>query len=208
MKPSINELQDTQRFRLITEIDIFNPTPFFKEFAKGKFTTVFLFLLCLIAGYLGGIVGVKIAKGDITFQSTILQIFMALGFMLVVLLPIHEGIHAITYWLKGAKDIRFSIAKKGFAVFTMANRHVVHLREYPLLAAAPFIVITLIISTLIYLDPANLVFFTILLIIHSFACMGDMILINFAINHWHKPIYNYDDFDLKRSYFFEEIERS
>lgn len=205
MKPSINELQNTQKFRLITEIDIFNPTPFFKEFLKGKFMTVFLFLLCLFAGYLGGMVGVKIAKGVILIQSAIYQSLAAVAFMLVVLLPIHEGIHAITYWLKGAKDIRFSVAKKGFAVFTMANRHVVHLREYPLLAIAPFAVITLIISILTVIYSAYLVFFSVLLIIHSFACMGDMILINFAINHWHKSIYNYDDFDLKRSYFFEEI---
>lgn len=205
MKPSISELNDSQRFRLITEIDIFNPTPFFKEFAKGKFTTFFLLIICLSFGYFGGILGVKIAKNEIEVLTTLYQSLAAVIFMFVVLLPIHEGIHAITYWLKGAKDIRFSIAKKGFAVFTMANRHVVHLREYPILAVTPFVVITLIINILVYFYTTYFVFFVILFFIHSFACMGDMILINFAINHWNKSIYNYDDFDSKKSYFFEEI---
>ncbi len=206
MKPSIEELQNTNQFKLITEIDIQNPTPFFKEFGKGKFIFFYLFTLFLVAGYLGGAIGAKIAQSEILWDNALIQFTTAIGFMFIILLPIHEGIHAITFWLKGAKDVRFSMAKKGFAVFTIANKHIVKLNEYPVLALMPFIVITLILTILAYIFSAYLVFFSILIAIHSFACMGDMILVNFAINHWNQRIYNYDDFDQKRSYFFEELD--
>jgi hypothetical protein len=205
MNPSIQELNDSNKFKLIAEIDILNPNPFFKEFAKGFITTIFLISLCLGFGFFVGFLSMQLIQGKIIASSVFYQFISAFFFMFLILLPTHEGIHAITYWLKGAKEIRFSKANKSFAVFTMANHHVVNLKEYPILAITPFLVISLLISFLFYLYSAYLVFFVVLLIIHSFACIGDVILINFAFNNWNKIIYNFDDFTLKKSYFFEKI---
>ncbi|MFN3852517.1 MAG: DUF3267 domain-containing protein [Spirosomataceae bacterium] len=205
MKPTIEALQNKNQFEQIAQIDLHNPTPFFKNYGQGWFIKAFIGLLMLGIGYLGGSFGAKIAKGLISLSDAPLQALVAFAFMFVVLLPIHEGIHAITYWLIGAKDVRFSFSKKGFAVFTVANRHVVHLREYPLLAAAPFVIITTVLVILMAQFPNYLTFFTVLVIIHSIACAGDMMLIDFAIKNWKKEIYNYDDFDEKKSYFFETV---
>ncbi|MBC7920223.1 MAG: DUF3267 domain-containing protein, partial [Ferruginibacter sp.] len=128
---------------------------------------------------------------------------LALAVVFGVLLPLHEGIHALVYKGMGAADIRFSFATKALAVYTCANRHVVHLREIIPLAIAPFLAISALLVVLAGYFPDYRLFFAWALVIHAVLCGGDFILIAYAVRNRNRDLYNYDDVALGKSYFFE-----
>jgi hypothetical protein len=202
MRLSPTDLLDSSRYQMVGELEMHNPGPFFNENAKDSQITNAFFLLVLIS--LGILTGVSVVK---IFQDPriLWQIVAACVSVFIVLLPLHEAIHALAYKIIGAADIRFSYAWRKLAVFTCAHRFVIGIREVIPLAIAPFLLISLLLLALLYALPSYrfLVLWT--LVIHTSLCGGDMILIGYALRNYHREIYNYDDVEIGKSYFFRKI---
>ncbi|MBC7922611.1 MAG: DUF3267 domain-containing protein, partial [Ferruginibacter sp.] len=155
-KPSVADLSDAGRYHVIGEMDLKNPTPFFREHAKGSWVVgAFILLISLSLGVLAGFTGARAASQPAVLWQGLLALAVVFG----VLLPLHEGIHALVYKGMGAADIRFSFAAKALAVYTCANRHVVHLREIIPLAIAPFLAISALLVVLAGYFPDYRLFF-------------------------------------------------
>jgi hypothetical protein len=193
-------LQNADHYRLVGELEMNNPHPFFNEHAKGSWLVTAFFVL--LAGGLGLMISMNFIQAW-KQPGMLWQVATAIALVFVVLLPIHEGIHALAYKSLGAKNVQFSFTWRKLAVYTCAPRFVIRLKEIIPLAIAPFLVITLVLSALFYLSPCLRPLFLWSLWIHSAFCGGDIILIAYAIRNQKKDLYNYDDLEAGKSYFYE-----
>jgi hypothetical protein len=123
----------------VGELEMHNPHPFFNENAKGSWLVTAFFVL--LAGGIGLMISISFVQA--WKQPRLLwQVAAAIAFVFVILLPIHEGIHALAYKSLGAKNVRFSYTWRKLAVYTCAPLFVIRLKEIIPLALAPFAAIT------------------------------------------------------------------
>ncbi|MDO1447717.1 DUF3267 domain-containing protein [Rhodocytophaga aerolata] len=203
IKPTPVQLLQSGHYQKIAEIDIFQPTQFFQQYSRNStFLTTFLLLTIAGFGLMGALTGLAIVRGMALWQM-LWNVCLFAAFLLLILLPFHELIHAVTYKYFGAANIRFLFSLKPPAIFTCAHLLVINLIEVIWLAALPCVVISLLLVASAFFVPAYRLFFGWALIVHAFCCLGDMILISYAQKNRHKPIYNFDDLTEGKSYFFE-----
>jgi hypothetical protein len=203
-KPTTAQLLQTDSYQKIAEIDIDNPNLFFQQYSrKSLFVSFFLLFVLAGLGFMVAVTGVEISRGSSLWQI-VLNILLLTGFILLVILPLHEAIHAITYKYFGADKIRFMFSLKPPSVFTCAHHLVISPLEIIWLALLPFILITLSLATAAYLLPAYKLFFGWAMSIHAICCLGDIILAGYIMKNRHKRIYNFDDLAEGKSYFFEQ----
>lgn len=131
------------------------------------------------------------------------QIAIGVIGLFLIVLPLHEGIHALFFKILGARQVGFGYSKKGMMVYAYAQRFVMTLRETALVAAMPFIFITFALGGLLIFLPSLRAAWIILLLLHTLGCMGDFILIAHAWKNRKAGMYTYDDLNEKRTYFFK-----
>jgi fumarate reductase subunit D len=197
-------LQYTDRFRLVEELEMNNPHLFFSAYAKGSWLVTTFFVL--LAGGLGLIISLTFMEASSNHLAMLGQPAAAMAFVFIVLLPVHEGIHALAYKALGAKDIRFSCTWRKWAVYTCAHRFVIRRKEIIPLALAPFVVITFALLTLAGLLPIVRLFFLWSMWFHAALCGGDMILVAYALRNRGRALYNFDDVEAGKSYFYERTD--
>lgn len=129
----------------------------------------------------------------------------ALVVLFVIVLPVHELVHAIAYRLAGARDIRWDYSARMLAVWVVAHRFVADARAFAFVALAPFVVINaaLIVAAMIW--PAIAVFLLFVLLWHLHGSSGDWALLNFVWLHRTRGFWTYDDADAGRSWFYGRV---
>jgi Putative zincin peptidase len=123
--------------------------------------------------------------------------------MAFLLIPIHEYIHALAYRLQGATQTSYDANLKKFYFMAMADQFVASRREFQIVALAPVVVITFVIS--LFLVFANMYWtFTLLgtLLLHTLFTSGDFALLSYFEFHKDKEVVTYDDKANKISYFY------
>lgn len=203
--PSIENLQEGP-FVCKDVLDIYNPVPFFQKENKGTILFTVTLLTFAGTGFFFGAELSKVVRDSSLLEQRGIQYLLGLSAVFLILLPIHELIHALVFYLQGARDIRFSFSKKGFAVFTVANQFVLNMQQLIVVAIAPFVSITVALAVLAWQLPNWAPFFITALCFHALCCFGDFILINYAVKY--KQRFNFDDFEKGESYFFEKAQAS
>ena len=150
---------------------------------------------------LGAIVFTAIATGR-TLNQCMAGFFLAVLALAVVILPIHELLHAVAYRLAGARDIRWDYSLRMAAVWVVAHRFVATTKPFIFVALAPFVVINalLIIGAIVF--PKVAVFLLFLLLWHLHGAIGDWSLLNFIWIHRQRGFWTYDDAETGTSYFY------
>lgn len=134
------------------------------------------------------------------------QIGLGLVVFFVLILPLHELIHGIVFKLLKAPKVGFGWTWKGMMAYAYAQKFVINLQELIWVAIMPFTIITSLLIVLLLVFPHYFFAIVLLLLIHTFGCVGDFILIKYAIKNKHREIYTFDDIDEKQeSYFYEKI---
>ena len=130
------------------------------------------------------------------------EFVLALVALFLVILPIHELLHAVAYRLSGARDIRWDYSWRMAAVWVTAHRFVVTARPFVFVALAPFILINaaLIVAAIVF--PKLAVFLLFVLLWHLHGCIGDWSLLNFIWLHRERGFWTFDDAEAGKSYFF------
>jgi hypothetical protein len=219
MKPTIEQLHTSPNYELIESFHIDEMGKFLmRELGmkqpenspkKSKLTLnriIFLLIFAGIGGAVGWSIGKFIPKSEGGFTVLTSQFGLAFLAFFVVLLPIHEGIHAVVFKALRAKKVGFGLSTKSMIVYAYAQKFVMTLRENSWVAAMPFIVITISLVILWYLFPQWQLFWGTSLFLHTSACIGDFILIQYYLKNKNYLIYTYDDIEgEKRSYFFKEV---
>jgi len=129
---------------------------------------------------------------------------IGLGFVLFfLLLPIHEGIHGVAYKLAGAPNVSFGASWKKLIFYAVADQFVIGLKEFLVVALAPFLMISLLLISLFFLLPSYGLFFFGALILHTAGCFGDFALVSFMHHHRALNMVTVDDVKANKTYFLE-----
>lgn len=206
MALSVEELENESRFRKILEVPYNELITFVFEYLKKRSSLIiFFFSLNIIF-----LVAAIIIRVDLSgyFRLPAIIIHTVLGFLVfpLLIIPVHELLHVVPFYLSGAKNIRAGMDLKQYLFYVTAHRHVATPGQFRLVAFLPFFIITLILLLLIVNLPGLWKWsMSLLLFIHTTMCAGDFAMLNFYHINRNKKIYTWDDADKKIAYFYEEL---
>jgi hypothetical protein len=128
-------------------------------------------------------------------------------FSFTALIVIHELLHALAYFLTGARRISFGVILKKFIFYALADRQVISKGAFHVVALMPLIVVKLVCiwGMAWFWDSQLLYFFLMVMCLHSLFCAGDMAMLAFYRIHKEKEIYNFDDRSEGKTYFYARI---
>lgn len=217
MRPTIHELHNSGRYVLIESFSIDEMNQFIRRelgitapsTPQSRQPIGKKLLLALIMAVFGGIVGywgASILKNQTDEGPSGLWQLGAGVVCLFILLPIHEFIHGLAFKYVGAPKVGYGYSLKSLIIYAYSQLFPTTMREVAFVAVMPFVVITsgLVIGWVGW--PEYRIVWAILLVMHTSACIGDFVLINYYRKNRHRTIYTYDDIEVeRRSYFFEEV---
>jgi hypothetical protein len=198
--PTLSDLA-SDRYELLGQMTHATLADFVVEYFFRRLTWVVWLHHALSAVTFAAAIGVA-AQQERGFLPGLGDFGLAFVAMLVLLLPLHELIHAVAYRFVGASDIRWDYSLHMMAVWVIAHRFVADGRQFAFVALAPFVVINagLIVSILLF--PSAAVFLLFLLLWHLHGCAGDWSLLNFVWINRERGFWTFDDATEGRSYFF------
>lgn len=206
--PSIEELQNSDRFELVAELEHRQ----IKEFVMEQITTesklikgfmIYQGVMILVGLFFATRPVVLAIRGN---YEPLFWLFGAIVFAFTFLIIMHELLHLLALKITGAPKIKIGGYFKKFIFYAEADRHVLNRQQFALVALTPLVVvkvITLIAIFLTFGHPA-VYFWIFLMSAHSLFCAGDIGMLAFFDRFPDSNVYTYDVQEEKRSYFFRE----
>lgn len=191
-------------FVLLDKLEHKELIPFIKIYIKKrtKYSIVYNLSNFLIFGLVGYLFMIGFKQPDFDFGNrlTHFSFGLAIAFLLV---PLHEYIHVLAYKSQGATNTSYDVNLKKFYFMALADKFVANKKEFEIVALAPFVIITSILTILFFIvNPNwNLTIFGILLM-HTAMCSGDFGLLSYFEFNNDKQVVTYDDIENKISYFY------
>lgn len=192
-------------FEIDAELTHQDLIPFVKKylFRKNTITLFYLFFniasaaALIIAGVLFGL------SGACTFGEIVTYVSYGCGIPFL-LIPVHEVLHGIAYKYCGAEKVSYDVNWKQLYFMAIADKFVANRKAFYIVGLTPFIVISLllIITAIIFPEPAVIVTVISTLFIHGSMCAGDFGLLSYFASHPGKEVVTYDDREGGKSYFF------
>lgn len=200
------DLQQNPAFELLKEVDhrqiktfileqIYEPTRWLRYYG--------IYQLVMIGSYLV-LVGLSVREA---IDGNLLPLWWMLGaivFSVTFLVVLHELMHALVYWMHGARKLKAGVIWRKFIFYVAADRQVVDYTVFRRVALAPFILVnllTIIPGLILWSAPAAYFLFSILCM-HSLFCAGDFAMLSFYHRHSDKTIYNFDDLKQGKTFFY------
>lgn len=203
MKIKPEELSENGYF-LLDELGHKELVPFIQNYMKKRtkysvFYYVINFLIFGLVGYFF-VKGYNLEDYSIGNRFTYFSYGLAIAF---ALLPLHEYIHVVAYKSQGATNTSYDANLKKFYFMALADKFVANKKEFEIVALAPFVVITTILTILLFLANTNWTLtVSSILLAHTAMCSGDFGLLSFFEFHKDKEPVTYDDVENKISYFY------
>ena len=179
---------------------------FVLEYLRKKSTFMILTFWTSCALFFVLSVAIRISiSGTFTAGSVIMHSILGLIVFPVLIIPVHEVLHIIPYYLFGARNIKIGMDLKQYLFYVTAHKFVADRQQFRIVALFPFVLINLTLLILIILLPPLWKWsLSIFLFIHTTACAGDFALLNFYFLNRDKDIYTWDDAEKKETYFYEK----
>ena len=119
------------------------------------------------------------------------------------LLPIHEYIHVLAYKSQGATNTSYNANLRKLYFMALADKFVANKREFEIVALSPFVVISTVLTILLFVVNPNWTLTIIgTLLTHTAMCSGDFGLLSYFEFHKDKETVTYDDVENGISYFY------
>lgn len=131
---------------------------------------------------------------------------MCLGY--VLLLPLHEGVHALTYRWLGARGTRVVYRPRNLTAYCVADRFVVTGGEFAWICLTPFLVLNAILLVVIIAAGGFQPILWGMLLLHVGACSGDFAFVNLVWAHRADGLLTFDDVAGRRTFFYAQRPRS
>ncbi|NMC39254.1 MAG: DUF3267 domain-containing protein [Bacteroidales bacterium] len=206
MSLKVEDLEDQSKYRQMLKIDYADLVPFVLDYLRKRswlilsFWAFCIFFLCSAV-----IIRVNI-EGLYQFRYIFKHTLLGLAVFPVLLIPVHELLHVIPYYLTGARNIRIGMDLKQYMFYVTAHRYVATEKQFRLVALVPFIIVSSGLLFLVFYLPGLWKWsLSLVLFVHATMCAGDFALLNFYAVHPGKKIYTWDDADEKTAYFYEEF---
>ena len=203
MRYSVEEMDKVDVFRKIAEVPYSELVPFILRYLKNvTFVTFLYWALCLISLTVAAYIRFRMETGLVT----LLHALFGLIIFPVLIIPVHELLHIIPYYLTGARNIRIGMDLKQYFFYVTAHRYVAGPVQFIFVALLPFLLISAILISLIYQVPEPWKWsLSSFLFVHTTMCAGDAALVNFYFVNRKRKIFTWDDADKKVAYFYEKI---
>ncbi|HMM11670.1 MAG TPA: DUF3267 domain-containing protein [Bacteroidales bacterium] len=194
-----------QGFRLVDELSHADLTPFLMKYLKlrGRFIKVWLVATAINVLLLTSLVTMLMLRGKAGFGTLAESVLPAL-LLLLLLIPLHEWLHALAYRCAGSKKVSYIINWKKLYVAALADRFVISRKPFYAIALAPFVIISslLFIALLVCTNPFWQLAMATTLLLHTISCLGDFVMINYMQLRPEKEVVTYDDNEKGMSYFW------
>lgn len=206
MALKVEDFDDQSRFRQIQAIPYSDLVSFVLDYLRrNSRLMIFFWSVCIIFIGLSLTIRINIA-GYFSFKEIVSHSLLGFIIFPLLIIPVHEFMHIIPFWLTGAKRIRVGADLKHYIFYVTAHRHVISAGQFRFVALIPFLLISAaLIILILYLPGLWKWSLSLLLFVHATMCAGDFALLNFYHINRHRKIYTWDDADEKMAYFYEEI---
>ena len=206
MKITPEELDDQGSYRHLLTISYDDLVPFILEYiGRRTWLTLAFWAFCLIMAGFAFTIRMHLIG---FFELKRIVLHSILGFIIfpVIIIPLHEFLHIIPYFLSGARNIRVGMDLRQYLFYVTAHRQVAGQGLFRIVAIMPFAIITITSLILVFILPGLWKWsFAAFLFVHSTMCAGDFALLNFYLINRGKKIFTWDDADLKEAYFYQEL---
>lgn len=206
MSYSVEDTEDQKRFRLFLTIPYTDLLGFVFDYLKKKTWLTFIFwATCIIFLCFSIYVRFRLSGG---FPASAFLLHSLIGMVIlpVIIIPVHELLHIIPYYLSGAKNIRVGMDLRQYLFYVTAHRYVASPAQFIVVALTPLILISVLLIVSVFLIPGLWKWsLSLFLFVHFTMCAGDIALLNFYKVNKEKKIYTWDDADKKEAYFYEKL---
>jgi hypothetical protein len=208
MRHTVDQIRNDSRFRLLDQLHYDSIVEFATEYIRKSTRSMTFFIVIVIIFFViqwsAFVYGITVK--DMNTVSLLKQFLYGLIASLTIIIPAHELIHAIGYFLLGARKISFGAAMKHFAFYAVADDFVVRRRGFVFLAISPFIVVSLLmLAGFIFVGGYASYTYISALFFHATMCAGDFAMLSYFEFHRDKDVYTFDDVKNKTSYFYYKI---
>ena len=206
MMLKVEDLEDQSRYRELLKIPYDDLLTFVLDYIRRRSGLMFFFwTACMVFLGLALTIRINIA-GYFPLKSILFHSLLGFIIFPIICIPVHEGLHIVSYFFTGARKIRVGMDLKQYMFFVTAHRFVTGRKQFRMVALTPFIITSLVILILIFIVPGLWKWsLSVFLFVHATMCAGDFAMLNFFFLNRKKKIYTWDDFDKKIAYFYEEI---
>jgi hypothetical protein len=207
MTIQVEDLDDKTKYRQVAAISYHDLIPFILDQLRKK-SVLMVSYWCLSIFLLLLAVRIRIyISGYFPIDKIFIHSLLGSIILPVLIIPVHELLHILPYWLSGARRIRVGMDLKQYLFYVTAHRYVASPAQFKIVALVPFLAISLASALLIFYLPGLWKWsLSLFLFVHTTMCAGDFALLNFYYINRNKKIYTWDDADQKIAYFYEEIE--
>ncbi len=207
-RPGVEEIRNSPAFRPVKSLPFSGILPFVLSNIRQRNLYTLGFAILSIAG-LTALTGISISalsSGRIAFGSWFSAFMWGSLAGGVLIIPVHEGLHALGFLLIGARKIRFGADLSQAIVYATAKDFAAGRKGFSLVALAPVAVINLASLPFIFGGSARMqVFLLTMLFLHNIMCIGDFAMLSFFRQHKEKELYTFDDTDTLTAWFYERI---
>jgi len=210
MRISVEEIEFDPNYELLDKLSYDHILDFAGEYIRKPTRSMIFFYICIIGMFLLLIVStiIAIVVRDRDFINVLKQFGYGLIISFTAIIPIHEIIHGIVYFLLGARKIRFGAELKQFAFYAVADKFVTPKTSFYFLALSPFIIVSLLnLAGFIFVPGLASYTYISVLFFHTTMCIGDFALMSYYDVHKDKEIYTFDDVDNRESFFYVKKQR-
>jgi hypothetical protein len=205
MKYTPGDIKSDPRFVFLDELRYDDIVEFAGKYILKRNRSMTFFYICLLGMLL--LMIVSAASGMIfhnrEFGGIMKQYLYGLIISFSVIIPIHEIIHGLIYFLLGARKIRFGAEFKQFAFYAVADEFVTDKTGFYFLAISPFLIISLLnLAGFIFVQGIASYTYISVIFFHATMCVGDFALMSYYDTHRDKDIYTFDDVKNRISYFY------
>lgn len=206
--PSINELNNNPAYRPLKELRFSDILMFVLEQIRytNFFSVFYLISNIIFLSLFAGIAVYGFIEEILTLKSFLFCFGWGILAGSLLIIPVHEGFHALAFLMAGAKMVKFGADIKQMIFYATAENFVAGRKSFTMVALAPFVMINLIsIPFAIYGNIELRLFVIVMLLLHNLMCIGDFAMMSFYRKHNDKEIYTFDDTVNKTAWFYEKI---
>ncbi len=205
MRHTVEQIKKDSRFQLLDKLHYDDIVEFATEYVRKRTRSMFFYLVLIIiffilqwSAFLYGIFA-----RDMNTISLLKQFLYGLIISLTIVIPLHELIHALGYFLLGARKIRFGAVLKHFAFYAAADDFVANRNAFIFLALSPFVIVSLLnVAGFVFVHGYASYTYISVLFFHATMCAGDFAMLSYFEFHRDKELYTFDDVGKKISYFY------
>jgi len=205
VKLSIEKIKNDPDFKLLDKITYDQIADFAGDYLRKSNLSIRTYLMIIILAFLGLIV--SYIHGNIVHNYSLIgvlkQYLYGLLISFTIVIPVHEIIHGLAYFILGARKIRFGAKLKQFAFYSVAEDFVTNRTAFYILALSPFIILSVAnLYGFFYVRGIAGYTYLSILFFHSTMCAGDFALMSYYEIHKNKELYTFDDVKNRISYFY------